>query len=82
MCAVHSSREGCLATQVFYGFMVYAVDRKLANSSIRAAVVAVTVKSSMLMATNVAAFRVILRNGYVSASDFLKPWPLRILKTA
>ena len=58
-------------------FMVYAVDTRLEISSSRAAVVAMTVESSMLMATNVAAVWVILWNRHVSVSDFLKPWRLK-----
>ena len=55
-------------------FMVYAVVSIFAKSSRSVVEVAATVKSSMLIATKVAALRVILCNRHVSASEWRNPW--------
>lgn len=50
--------------------ILYADDRRLENSSNSSTMVAVILKSSMLIATNVAAVGVNLWNKHVYASDY------------
>lgn len=64
-CTVHS----CRVRGSPRSLNLYADERRLVNSSSSSAVVAVTVKSSILMATIVAAIGMILWKRNVSASD-------------
>ena len=63
-------------------FMVYAVVTIFGKSSRNMVEGAATVKSSTLIATRVAALRVILWNRHVSASEWRNPWRWRRAKTA